>query len=60
MGMTVLQIADRLRSEADAYLFMEHLRWGDGEPKCSKRTSLRLRYTELTGAPLSSITRREE
>jgi len=32
--MTVLQIADRLRTEADAYLFVEELRWGDGEPVC--------------------------
>lgn len=34
MGMTVLQIADRLQTEADAYLFMEELRWGDGDPVC--------------------------
>lgn len=34
MGMTVLQIADRLRTEADAYLYMEELRWGDGDPVC--------------------------
>lgn len=34
MGMTVLQIADRLRSEADAHLYLEELRWGDGEPVC--------------------------
>lgn len=32
--MTVLQIADRLRTEADAYRYMEELRWGDGEPVC--------------------------
>ena len=31
--MTVLQIADRIRNEADAYLFMEELRWADG-PIC--------------------------
>ncbi|MCA1701915.1 MAG: IS1595 family transposase [Actinobacteria bacterium] len=34
MGFTVIQIADRLRTEADAYLFMEELCWGDGEPVC--------------------------
>src|SRR5438552_5589075 len=34
MGFTVGQIADRLRSEADAYLFMEQLRWPDGDPIC--------------------------
>ena len=35
MGLTVLQIADKLRSEADAYRFMEELRWGDAEPACA-------------------------
>jgi len=34
MGLTVLQIADRLGNEADAYRFMEQLRWGDGDPTC--------------------------
>lgn len=34
MGMTVIQLADRLRSEADAYLFMEELRWPDGIAVC--------------------------
>jgi transposase-like protein len=34
MRLTVVQIADRLRSEADAYKFMEELRWGAGEPVC--------------------------
>ena len=38
--MTVIQIADRLRSAADAYLFMEELRWGDGEPLCPHRDNL--------------------
>src|SRR5437763_3726225 len=32
--MTVLQIADRLRTEADAYGFLEELRWPDGIPTC--------------------------
>lgn len=36
MKLTVVQIADRLRSEADAWLFLEELRWGlHGEPVCS-------------------------
>jgi transposase-like protein len=33
MSMTVLEIADRLRTEADAYLLLEELRWGD-RPIC--------------------------
>jgi transposase-like protein len=35
MGMTVVAIADRLRTEADAWLFMEELRWGNDGPACS-------------------------
>lgn len=35
VGYTVLEIADRVRDEADAYLFVEELRWGKGnEPVC--------------------------
>ena len=34
MRLTVIQIADRLRNEADAYKFIEEMRWGDGEPVC--------------------------
>jgi transposase-like protein len=33
MGMTVLQLADKLRDDADAYKFLEELRW-DGAPVC--------------------------
>jgi transposase-like protein len=33
MSMTVLQLADRLRTEADAYLLLEELRW-HGRPVC--------------------------
>jgi transposase-like protein len=33
MGMTITSLADRLRSEADAYEFLEELRWGN-EPWC--------------------------
>ena len=37
--MTVLQLADRLRDEADAYRWMEELRWPDGAvcPHCDSR-----------------------
>jgi hypothetical protein len=34
MGYSVFQLADRLRDDADAYLFLEELRWGDGLPIC--------------------------
>ena len=30
----MLELADKLRTEADAYRLMEQLRWGDGEPTC--------------------------
>jgi transposase-like protein len=33
MPMSVIQLADKLRTEADAYLFLEDLRWGD-RPAC--------------------------
>jgi transposase-like protein len=33
MSMTVLQLTDRLRTEADAYLYLEELRW-NGRPLC--------------------------
>jgi transposase-like protein len=33
MAMNVLQLADRLRTEADAYLYLEELRW-NGRPVC--------------------------
>lgn len=34
MGMTVIQLADRLRTEADAYRYVEELRWPDGIAVC--------------------------
>lgn len=34
MGYTVLQLADQLRDEADAYLFLEEMRW-NGKPACA-------------------------
>jgi transposase-like protein len=33
MSMNVLQLADKFRTEADAYLYLEQLRWGD-RPVC--------------------------
>lgn len=33
MSMNVLQLADKLRTEADAYRYLEDLRWGD-QPVC--------------------------
>jgi transposase-like protein len=33
MGLSVLQLADRLRNEADAYKFLEDLRWNN-QPVC--------------------------
>lgn len=32
--MTVIQLGDRVRTEGDAYKFMEELRWGDHGPAC--------------------------
>lgn len=34
MRITIPKLAERLQTEADAYLFLEELRWGDGEPVC--------------------------
>ena len=34
MGMTVIELADRLRDEASAYKFVEELRWPDGVAVC--------------------------
>ena len=52
--MTVLQIADRIRSEADAYLFLEELRWGDGDPVCFHCDSLGASYVE----PANGVSRK--
>ncbi len=53
-GFTVLQIADKLRTEADAYLFMEGLRWGAHGPVCP--------HCDFPGAvyirPMNGISRR--
>lgn len=32
--MNVMQLADKLRTEADAYRYLEDLRWGDSGPIC--------------------------
>jgi transposase-like protein len=34
MSINVLRLADELRTEADAYVYLENMRWGDGEPTC--------------------------
>lgn len=34
MGLSVLELADKLRTEADAYKFLEELRW-NGDPICA-------------------------
>jgi transposase-like protein len=34
MQMTVTALADRLRTEGDAYRYLEELRWGDAQPAC--------------------------
>jgi transposase-like protein len=43
MSLNVLQLADRLRTEADAYKFLEDLRWGD-EQVCPHCGSIREHY----------------
>jgi transposase-like protein len=43
MSINVLQLADKLRTEADAYLFLEDLRWGD-RPICPHCGSVRKPY----------------
>src|SRR5579884_1545873 len=34
MGLSIPQLASKLQSEADAYKFLEDLRWPDGEQVC--------------------------
>ncbi|MGC2190897.1 MAG: IS1595 family transposase [Candidatus Dormiibacterota bacterium] len=34
MELTVISIAERIPTEADAYKFLEELRWGSGQPTC--------------------------
>ena len=46
MGTTVIELVERLRSEADAYLFLEELRWGDGEAECPHCGNLGASYIE--------------
>lgn len=41
--VSVLALADKLRTEADAYLFLEELRWGD-QPVCPHCGSVRKLY----------------
>ena len=43
MSISVLQLADQLRTEADAYRYLEQLRWGD-RPVCPHCGSVRTPY----------------
>jgi transposase-like protein len=43
MSITVLELADKLRTEADAYRYLEDLRWGD-RPSCPHCGSVRKPY----------------
>jgi transposase-like protein len=43
MALNMLNLADRLRTEADAYMFLEELRWGD-RPVCPHCGSIRKPY----------------
>ncbi|HSH58872.1 MAG TPA: transposase [Acidimicrobiales bacterium] len=54
MGTTVLQLADRLRSEADAYRYLEEMRWGNGDPVCPHCDSLGASYVE----PANGVSRK--
>lgn len=44
MGLSIPQLATKLQSEADAYKFIEDLRWPDGEPVCPHCGSKRKHY----------------
>lgn len=54
MGTNVVQLADRLRSEADAYRFVEELRWGSDEPTCPHCGTMGATYIE----PANGVSRR--
>ena len=44
--MNVIEIIERVQTEADAYRFMEELRWGDGEATCPHCGHLGATYIE--------------
>jgi transposase-like protein len=48
MAVNILRLADRLRTEHDAYLLLEEMRWGEQQvcPHCS---SIRKQFSVLTG-----------
>lgn len=54
MGTTVIELVERLRSEADAYKFLEELRWGDGEAECPHCGCLGASYI----APANGVSRK--
>ena len=48
MSMSILKLADQLRTEADAYAYLERLRW-NGQPVCPHCGSVRKQFTVLVG-----------
>jgi transposase-like protein len=44
MGLSIPQLASKLQTEADAYKFLEDLRWPNGEPACPHCGSVRRHY----------------
>jgi len=44
MAVSIPELATKLQSEADAYRFLEELRWPDGEPVCPHCGSKRRHY----------------
>jgi transposase-like protein len=44
MGLSIPQLASKLQSEADAYRFLEDLRWPNGKPVCPHCGSVRKHY----------------
>jgi transposase-like protein len=53
VGLTVLQIADRIQTEGDAYLFLEELRWSAGA-ECPHCASADVAYM----APANGVSRK--
>lgn len=54
MGVSIIQIAERVKTEGDAYRFMEQLRWGAGEPTCPHCDHLGATYI----APANGVSRK--
>jgi hypothetical protein len=58
MSMNVLQLADKLRTEADAYKLLEEMRWGD-RPICPHCGSVGEHYFLNPLAFIARATREE-